>query len=102
VLSEKKGIDILLLDVREVSILADYFILSTGDVDRHVQALADEVSRAMKALDAFPLHTEGEAGSGWMLLDYGDVVVHLFAGRMREYYRLEELWKDAHVVVRVL
>jgi len=102
VLSEKKGIDILLLDVREVSLLADYFVLCTGEVDRHVQALAEEVNRALKALEIFPLHSGGDAGSGWMLLDYGDVVVHLFAGRTREYYRLEELWKDARVVVRVL
>jgi ribosome-associated protein len=101
VLSEKKGIDILLLDVRQVSLLADYFIVCSGEVDRHLQALADEVGHTMKALEAFPLHGEGDASSGWVLLDYGDVVVHLFTSRMREFYRLEELWKDAHIVVRV-
>ena len=100
-LSEKKGVDILLLDVRQVSLLSDYFIVCTGEVERHVQALADEVGRAMKALRVLPLHTEGVAGSGWIVLDYGEVVVHLFAGRTREYYRLEDLWKDARVVVRV-
>lgn len=100
-LSDMKAVDTLLLDVRKVSLLADYFIVSTGEVDRHIQALAEDVRRSLKEQEILPLHVEGDAGSGWVLLDYGDIVVHLLSPRMREYYRLEEFWKEAHVVVRM-
>jgi len=100
-LSDMKGVDTLLLDMHDVSLLADYFIISTGEVERHIQAMADEVTGALKTVGASPFHTEGDAGSGWVLLDYGDVVVHLMSPKMRAYYRLEEFWKDARVVVRL-
>ena len=87
--------------MREISLLADYFIVTTGEVDRHIQALADEMTHELKKAQVLPMHVEGEAASGWVLVDYGEVVVHLLSARMREFYRLEELWKDARVVVRV-
>jgi len=96
-----KAVDTLLLDVRDVSLLADYFIITTGEVDRHIQALADDISRSQKAEGILPLHVEGDASSGWVLLDYGEIIVHLLSPSMRQYYRLEEFWKDAHVVVRM-
>jgi len=101
ILTDKKAIDTVLLDVRKVSLLADYFIISTGEVERHLDALLEEVGRALKAEQTLPLHTEGAAGSGWILMDYGEVIVHLLSPKMRAYYRLEELWKDARMVVRV-
>lgn len=100
-LSEKKGEDTLMLDMREVSLLADYFVLSTGTVERQIQALSDEVMRTLKKEGVQPFHVEGDAASGWVLIDYGEVVIHLFSPQMRAYYRLEEFWKAARLVVRV-
>ena len=100
-LLDKKGIDTLLLDIRNVSLLADYFIICTGEVDRHIQGMVDELSQELQKEQVSPLHIEGDVESGWVILDYGNVVVHLFSPRMRQYYRLEELWKDARVVVRI-
>ena len=90
-----------MLDMRKVSLLADYFLIATGEVERQLQAMADEVAEELKTAGVLPLHIEGEATSGWVLMDYGNVVVHLFTPKVREFYRLEELWKDAHTVVRV-
>ena len=100
-LSDRKGVDTLLLDVRTVSLLADYFIITTGEVDRHIQALAEDTSRELKKAQVFPMHVEGDAASGWVLVDFGEVVVHIFSPRTRDFYRLEEFWKDARVVVRM-
>jgi ribosome-associated protein len=101
VLADKKASDILLLDVREVSLLADFFLITTGQVDRQIEAMASDLSRAMKEDGVLPLHVEGEPSSGWVLMDYGDVIIHLFSPMMRAYYRLEEFWKEAKVVVRM-
>ena len=101
VLADKKANDTLLLDMRDVSLLADYFLISTGEVDRQIEAMADELSHTLKREGVLPLHVEGEASSGWVLMDYGEVIVHLFSPPLRAYYRLEEFWKDAKVVVRV-
>ena len=101
ILLDKKGIDTLLLDVREISLLADYFIISTGEVDRQIKAMSEEISQALKAEYVLPLHIEGDAESGWVLMDYGEIVVHLLSPDMRSFYRLEELWKEARVVVKV-
>lgn len=101
VLLDKKGIDTLLLDVRGISLLADYFIISTGEVERQIKSMSEDVSRNLKKQGVLPSHVEGDAASGWVLMDYGEVVVHLFSPEMRDYYRLEELWRDAKVVVRV-
>ena len=98
---DKKGSDTLLLDVREVSLLADYFVISTGEVERQLKAMSQELSAELKQQGVLPLHVEGDASSGWILMDYGEVVIHLFAPAVREFYRLEDLWKDARVVVRV-
>ena len=101
VLFDKKAVDTLLLDVREVSLLADYFLITTGEVDRQIEAMAGDLSQTLKKEGVLPLNVEGEASSGWVLMDYGDVVVHLFSPAMRAYYRLEEFWKDAKVVLRM-
>lgn len=99
---EKKATDTLLLDIREISLLADYFVITTGEVDRQIEAMVEELSETLKReRRVIPLHVEGEASSGWVLMDYGSVVVHLFSPAMREYYRLEDLWKNARVLVRI-
>jgi ribosome-associated protein len=100
-LADKQAEDIILLDVHEVSILADYFVLCSGTSERQLDALTEEVRQQAKEAGARLLHLEGEPHTGWILLDYGDVVVHIFSPELRAYYRLEELWQDSNVLVRM-
>jgi ribosome-associated protein len=99
---DKKGEGILLLDIRDQAIFTDYFLLASADSSRQLQAIADGLlETAKKKADIRPWGVEGEPESGWMLVDFGDVVVHLFEPEKREYYNLEDLWREAHVVVRM-
>jgi len=103
VLTEKKGEDILLLDISSITIVADYFIIVTATSDRQKRALANEIARSTKEdLNVRPLHAEGGTNSDWNLLDYGSVVVHIFSHEARDYYDLEDLWHEGNVVVHVL
>jgi ribosome-associated protein len=100
--SEKQASDIVMLDLRNVSLLADYFVVCSGNSERQVNALVDDIVEKMRdTAHRRPLRREGNASSGWVLLDYGDVVVHIFAPAEREYYRLEELWAEAPTIVRL-
>ena len=99
---DKKGGDILLLDIRDKAIFTDFFLLCNGESYRQLEALADGVAEdAKKKASLQPWGVEGEADSGWILLDYGDLIVHLFSPDKRAYYDLEGLWGDAHVVLRM-
>lgn len=100
-LADKQAEDIILLDVHEVSIIADYFVLCSGTSERQLGTLGEEVRQQAKQAGARLLHLEGEPRTGWILLDYGDVVVHIFSPELRAYYRLEELWQDSNVLVRM-
>ncbi|MBN1936499.1 MAG: ribosome silencing factor [Anaerolineae bacterium] len=100
-LEERQAGDILLLDVQSVTILADYFIICSGTSERHLGALCGDLARDLKADAGRPLSVEGEPESGWMLIDYGDIVVHAFLPQTRRFYDLEGLWKDAQVVVQI-
>jgi ribosome-associated protein len=100
-ISDKKGADILLLDTRPVSFLADYFVIATADNERQMKAIADEIQEQLKLHALRPLGVEGTPASGWMLLDYNGVIVHLFSLAMRDYYRLEQLWERAPIIVRI-
>ncbi|MGQ9625545.1 MAG: ribosome silencing factor [Anaerolineae bacterium] len=100
-ISDKKGTDIILLDIRPVSFLADYFIICNGDSDRQIKAIVEELVEKLKALNTHPLHIEGLPDSGWVLLDYGAVVVHVFAPDTRSYYQLERLWSGAKTLLRM-
>jgi len=99
--AEKQAEDIILLDVGEVSLLADYFIICSGTTARQLGALAQEVRQQAKQIGASLLHLEGDPRTGWVLMDFADVVVHIFSPELRAYYRLEELWRDSNVVVRM-
>lgn len=102
-IADKKGEDILILDIRDISILADYFVIGSTTSKRQAKAIVEGVKQEIKqAFDVRPSHIEGEPASGWVLMDYGDVVVHLFAEEVRAYYDLEGLWQDGQVVVRML
>jgi ribosome-associated protein len=90
-----------MLDMRGVSLLADYFILCNADSTPQFSAILEEVEKQAKAAGGRRLHVEGEPTSGWVLLDYGSVVVHIFDPELRAYYNLEELWKGAQLVVRI-
>ncbi|MDT8306884.1 MAG: ribosome silencing factor [Anaerolineae bacterium] len=101
-LIDKKGSNILLLDITDQAIFTDYFILCNGDNRRQINALADALLEAAREKCARrPRGNEGDPATGWVLVDFGDVIVHLFAEEQREYYNLEELWADAQVVLRV-
>jgi len=101
-IADKKGSDIVLLDIRRVSLLADYFVICSGASERQVRAIVDEVlEKVKKETGIVPLSVEGGASSGWVLVDYGSVIVHIFAPSLREYYSLEKLWSEATMVVRV-
>jgi ribosome-associated protein len=100
-ITDKKGSDIILLDVQSVSLLADHFIICTGDTERQVKAIVDEIVERAQGAGVKPQHVEGSPSSGWMVLDYGTLIVHVFLPMQRDYYGLEELWNDAALVVRI-
>ena len=93
--------DILMLDIRETAVFADYFLILTSGADRQTRALREEMLKRLKDLGVRVGHIEGNANSGWQLLDFGDVIVHIMGRSDREFYNLEELWKDASQVVRI-
>ncbi len=100
--SDKLASDIVLLDIRGVSLIADYFVICTAGSERQTSAILKDLSE--KLLEEFgrkPLHTEGKGDSGWVLLDYGDVIVHIFSPAQRSFYNLEQLWASATPVVRL-
>lgn len=99
--SEKKAQDIILLDVRAVSSLADYFVICTASVERQIRAVAEGIEEKLDELHVPVYKREGTADDGWVLLDYGDVIVHIFNPAQRAFYRLEALWDQAQVLVRV-
>ena len=98
VLDEKKAVDITAIKTEEVTIVSDYFIIASGTSNTHAKSLADDVEYEIKTrLGIDPEHIEGRA-TGWILLDYGTVLVHIFTQDNREYYNLERLWADASIV----
>jgi|SRR5215471_1590232 len=98
---DKKATDVVTLDIRELSVIADYFVVCTGANARQIQAIADAIKEKLDMLDAPSRGFEGGANSGWMLLDCGDVIVHIFGPMEREFYSLERLWSGAPAVVYV-
>ena len=100
-IAERLGSNIVMLDMEGVSLLADFFILCDAESPPQFRALVDEIEKQTKAAGARRLHLEGEAESGWILIDYGSVVVHIFDPQLRQYYDLEGLWSRARLVVRV-
>lgn len=102
VLDEKKGEDILLLDLIGVCSFADYFILTTAPSKRTIRALRDDVQLGLKqSRQLLAMSVEGEPESGWVLMDYGDVIVHIFSQEMRDFYRLEDLWGEGRILLHV-
>jgi len=93
--SSKQGEAIVVLDVRDLITITDYFVIVSGTSDRQVKTIADEVVKTLKEQGTRPVRREGEPAAGWMLLDFVDFVVHVFSQEQRDYYRLDNLWTDA-------
>ncbi|HET8571379.1 MAG TPA: ribosome silencing factor [Candidatus Limnocylindria bacterium] len=100
--SDKKGVDIVMLRTAELTTMADYFVICSGRSDRQVQALAGAIVDTLREEGVRPIGVEGQSSSRWILVDYGSVIVHVFAPEERAYYGLERLWSNAAQVVRVV
>lgn len=93
----KKGFDVRILKLKKISSVCDYFVICSGSVDVHVKAIADAIDAGLREKGIYPSHREGMEGATWVLLDYFDVVVHVFVEEARQFYALEKLWGDAPV-----
>lgn len=96
-LNEKKAVDLAAIRVGDLTIVAEYFVLATATSTTHVRTLADEVEAKLSEIGVEPHHIEGRA-TGWILLDYGDMVVHVFSRDAREFYNLDKMWSDGEVI----
>ena len=97
-LEDKKGINIKVIDSSKISVMADYLIIAGGSSKNQVQALADDVEEKLLEVDVKTGHIEGYANANWILLDYGDIIVHVFNQEDRLFYDLERLWQDGITV----
>lgn len=98
-LDDKMGIDIVVLDISEISVIADYFVIASASNPNQIKALADEVEEKLYKEAGYRLHhAEGFQTKSWILLDFGDIVVHLFNKEDREFYNIERIWGDAKFV----
>lgn len=99
--SDKQAGNIVLLDVREQCSFADYFVICAAENVRQMRTISEEIEKGLKKEGVLPHHREGDADSGWLLLDYSDVIIHIFGATEREYYDLDGLWHDAKTVLRI-
>ncbi len=99
--SDKQASDIVLLNALGVCSFADYFVICSGESTRQIKTIYEEVEHVMKREGVLPHHHEGTVDSGWLLIDYGDVIVHIFASFEREFYQLDELWSEATPLLRI-
>ena len=98
VIYDKKGSNILALDVRGLSSITDYLLIAEGNIDRHVTAMAKAIVEELKGKGESPFHTEGLQNGDWVVIDCSEVVVHIFTPGLREKYSLERLWSDSKIV----
>ncbi|MFC2070690.1 ribosome silencing factor [Chloroflexota bacterium] len=101
VASDKQASDVVLLDTRGICSFADYFVICSGESTRQIKTIYEEIEHVLKREGTLPHHHEGTLDSGWLLIDFGDVIVHIFAAFEREFYNLDELWEKATTVVRI-
>lgn len=90
-----------MLDTRQVCSFADYFVICSGDSTRQIEAIWQEIRETLKRDRVIPHHIEGAADSGWILLDLGEVIIHIFSPSQRDYYQLDELWHEATPIIRI-
>lgn len=101
ILTETPAANTVVLDISDRSSFADFFVICSGENERQLRAIANAVREQLSAENRYPRRVEGESISGWIVVDYGDVVVHVFDVGQREFYRLEELWSDAVTVLAI-
>lgn len=102
IIADKKGEDIVLLDIREQTLIADFFVICSAGSERQLKAIVDGVTEEVhKRYDVKPRYVEGDAHTGWVLIDYSDVIVHAFLPDTRAYYDLEGFWHDASVLLKM-
>lgn len=94
VLEDKKARNISVIDIRDISTLADYFVICSGTSVRHIQTLADNVEDQMELSGFKRFHKEGQDSKRWIIIDYGEVIIHIFDKEYREYYNIERIWSD--------
>ena len=99
--SDKKASDIVLLEIRELTTLADYFVIASGASERQLGAIADGIVEGLRDEGSRPIGREGSANAHWLLIDYGSVIVHVMATPERDFYQLERLWADAPLLLRL-
>ena len=99
--SDKQATDIVLLDVHDICTFCDYFVICSGDNERQIRTIYDDIELNLKKEEQVPHHNEGTIDSGWLLLDYGDVIVHIFSAPERKYYQLDELWQGGRSIIRI-
>ncbi len=97
-LEEKKALDLSIIDIDKVSVIADYFVIASGSNTNQIQAMTDEVEERLSKAGFVPKHIEGYRSANWVLMDYGDVIVHIFDVENRAFYNLERIWKDGKAV----
>ncbi len=100
-LEEKKAENLVLIDIKNLAVFADYFIICSGTSDRMLNALADSVSEFVHANYQYPVHTEGKPSEGWILVDVGEIIVHIFSPDQRSYYKLEDLWSHGKTLLHL-
>jgi len=100
-LEEKKGENITILDIEEIAIFAEYFVICSGTSNRMIQSLLDSAMDGVKKKHGIRGRTEGTSNDGWMLADFGNVILHVFSPAQRDYYRLEELWSEGKVLLHL-
>jgi len=98
IIYDKKGFNILAIDIREISTITDYLIIAEGSVERHIKAIANEIVVELKKLKETPLHVEGLEVSDWVIIDYLNIMVHLFKPDMRNLYALEQLFSKGKII----
>lgn len=99
--SEKQASDIVLLDIREICSFADYFVVCSAETERQIKAVCEDIDKGIQDNGGTLLHQEGTPDSGWVILDFGDMIVHIFAPRERNYYQLEKVWEKATTLLRI-
>ncbi len=100
-MEDKKGEDIVLIDIHEIAIFAEYFVICSGTSDRMLQTLVEAAIEKVKKKYDIPARLEGLPQDGWLLVDFGDVILHVFSPDRRNYYRLEDLWSEGKVLLHL-
>jgi ribosome-associated protein len=101
ILTDSPASNTVLLEITDVSSLADFFLLCSGENERQLRAIVEEISEDLSEIGLRPMRMEGSPQSGWIVMDFGDVVTHIFDAELREYYKLEQLWAEAPRVLSI-